>query len=325
MLCLQNYLAFRWSVSTSGQRGSVPVLINGDDILFQTDAPGFAEHWFKVVGEVGLEVEETKTSVELAWGTINSTLLRWDSGVLKPAWSPRFGMLRPAEHPGSLGKSFLDFLRGASTEYRYRAGRVWFEWHLGELRSARVSLPTLGFRGLLAKRLASKFGLLHYTGDEFPSFFNRHAVSMSSDFVSSVPQSALSEEEQFHSSVEVAAAKWNEGYAPVDQVREAVRYCLARSSVKGNRYDYHFMAWPFYTSPGTPEWEFRVKNGEGRGGRTRREVTKQFLAPLPDQDEVLVVTSVIEWLSPDLGRGTLPPYTESPGAECMGVVEVRCG
>jgi hypothetical protein len=148
---------------------------------------------------------------------------------------------------------------------------------------------------------------------------------MSPDFVTGVPRSALSEEEEFHSSVEVAAAKWNEGYAPVDRVREAIRYCLARTVAKGNRFDYAFESWPFYCDVGTPEWEFRLKNSGVSRGRSRREVTKAFLCPLPVADEVLVVTSVIEWLSPDLGRGPLPPYSEFPGADCLGTVLVSCG
>jgi hypothetical protein len=323
-LCLQNYLAFRWAVRSAGGRGQVPVLINGDDILFQTADPEFPDQWFGTVAAVGLEVEETKTSVEPLWGTINSTLLRWEGTALKPVWSPRFGMLRPAEHPGSLGRSFLDFLKGAPTEYRYRSGRVWFDWHVGELRQAGVSLPTLGFRGLLAKRLAEKFHLQHFTGENFPSFYHRHGVRMTADFVTRVPETALSEEERFHSSVEVAAAKWNEGYAPVVESREAILYCLDRTAVKSDRHDYSFMAWPFYV--GSEEWRFRTRNGSESRGRSRREVAKSYLAPFPVPEEVLVATSVVEWLSPDLGRGTLPPYRETPGPECLGtVVDVCCG
>nr|UJQ91981.1 MAG: putative RNA-dependent RNA polymerase [Botourmiaviridae sp.] len=322
-LCLQNYLAFRWACRSAGVRGRVPVLINGDDILFQTAVPGFPERWLGAVAAVGLEVEETKTSVELEFGSLNSTLLRWVDGALTPVWSPRFGMLRPAEHPGSLGKSFLDFLRGAPEAYRFRAGRVWFEWHLGALRSAGVALPDLGFRGLLAKRLAGLFHLLHFPRAEFPSYFAKHGVSMCGDFVSRVDSSMLSEEELRQASMEVAAQKWSIGFVPASRVSGALRYCLERSASKGRRFDYpsaELLAF-FWADP--LEFRFRLRNlGYGEESASRRELTKAFLAPVPVSTEVLVPTSCLDQWLPDLGRGPLPPYSALPGLFDLGTL---CG
>nr|UJQ91977.1 MAG: putative RNA-dependent RNA polymerase [Botourmiaviridae sp.] len=311
-LCLQNYLAFRWAVSSSGQRGRVPVLINGDDILFQTSEASFPEHWFKVVSEVGLEVEETKTSVEQSWGTLNSTLLRWEGSSLCPVWSPRFGMLRPADHPGNLGSSFLSFLNGAPSEYRFRSGRVWFEWHCGELRSAAVSLPTLGFRGLLAYRLARLFHLHYDTESEFPRSALLHGVGFSGDFVSRVPISAVDEELRFSSAVEIAACMWTEGWSPVSRVSSSIQYCLERSSVKGDRFDYPNLD-PFsYMFCSDQEFRFRCRNLRVEVRRSRRRALKSFLAPFPVVDECLLATSVVESLLFDFGRGFLPPYSLLP-------------
>nr|UYL94526.1 MAG: RNA-dependent RNA polymerase [Botourmiaviridae sp.] len=321
LLCLQNYLSFRWAVSQSGQRGRVPVMINGDDILFQTSVPDFPTRWFEVVAEVGLEVEETKTSVEESFGSLNSTLLRWnEKGLLSPAWSPRMGMLRPADHPGGLGSSFLSFLAGSPAEYRFRAGRVWFDWHIGELRASRVGLPSLGFRGLFAKRLAGLFGVENYCDAELPPYFKEHGVGMCADFVSRVPTDALDEETRFASSVEVAAQKWTHGFAPADRVSGAIQYCLARSAVKGERHDYGWKSWPFWVQD--REFKFRLEQEIPERKASRRSAVKPWLDQFPVRTEELIAASVADSLVFDLGRGPLPPYSVLPGPMDWGTVRV---
>jgi len=310
-LCLQNYLAFRWAVSQSGIRGRVPVLINGDDILFQTSVDGFPQLWFKVVARVGLRVEVTKTSVADAYGSLNSTLLRWVSGRLEPVWSPRFGMLRPAQHPGSLGQNFSSFLLGIPEALRYRTAGEWFKWHVGELRSAGVSLPSLGFRGLLCKRYAQKYGLLGLPNAVFPRFFHMHGVGFSGDFVIPVDSSAVDEELAFVSSAEIASAMWREGWAPVRQVSEAIQYCLARSAVKVDRFSY-----PAGPVPGhfgsSAEFDFLVRNSGVEARPSRRSLEKSFLSPVPVRDEILLVSTVVDDCLFDFGRGPLPPYSVEP-------------
>lgn len=321
-LCLQNYLSFRWSLRSAGIKGHVPVLINGDDILFQEPKPGFSETWFRVVSAVGLEVEQTKTSVARDFGSLNSTLLRWEEGRLVPVWSPRFGMFRPAEHPGSLGSAFLSFLRGAPDEYRFPAAREWFNWHIGEIRSARVSLPSLGFRGLLAKRLAGLFHVLHFDDVEFPRAFRTHGVVMSADFVSRIPTDALSDEERRQASMEIAAQKWTHGWVPLNRVSAAIEYCLARSAVKGRRFDYPDVSRYFAADP--LEFQFLLRNRGLEVRRSRLEVAKSFLAPLPSSTETLVPTSWLDSWVPQLGM-LLPAYCEFPGVLDLGTVVDRCG
>jgi len=321
-LCLQNFLSFRWALSQSGFRGHVPVLINGDDILFQTPTESFPDRWFSVVAAVGLEVEQTKTSVARDFGSLNSTLLRWDSsGRLGPVWSPRFGMLRPADHPGSLGRSFLEFLKGSSPEFRFRAGRVWFDWHIGEIRSCGVSLPDLGFRGLLAKRLAGLYHVSHFPSSSFPSYFRSHGVSMVGDFVSRLDSASLSKEELFQSSVEISAAKWSIGYCAVDRVREAILYCLARSAAKGNRNDYPSVDL-LYADPGEIGFRLSGRN-QISSVVSRRVAVKPYLQPFEVVKDIMVAFSVISDISPDLGRGDLPQYFSVAGVNDMATVS--CG
>jgi hypothetical protein len=67
LLCLQNYLAFRFFV-----RRRVPLRINGDDIVFR------ARHcevrrWVDGVGSIGLKMSVGKTLFESSWFSLNSS------------------------------------------------------------------------------------------------------------------------------------------------------------------------------------------------------------------------------------------------------------
>lgn len=307
LLCLQNYLAFRWSLRGVCDGSKVPVLINGDDILFQKS--GHFSKWCSSIQSVGLTVERTKTSVENDWATINSTLLEWKDGRLSPSWSARFGMFRPADHPGSLGRTFLSFLKGLDEPaLRFSAGREFFKWHLGELRSAGVSLVSLGFRGLLSRRLSKKFSLLDLPLVEFPRPYNKHDVGYDAEFIARHDINALGPEELFQSSLELGAQKWADGWRPVDVEQECFSYCRQRSSCKGNRFDYPVIpAWSF-----SHESQFRFCLRNQSGARRPKPVgAKEFLAPFPEQSEVLVSWSVLDSLRLDyLERAEyLPPYS----------------
>lgn len=304
LLCLQNYLAFRWSLRGEKDK-KVPLLINGDDILFQKS--NHFQKWESSIASVGLTVESTKTSVEQDWGTINSTLLRWVDGGLEPCWSARFGMFRPAEHPASLGKTFSSFLFGCSEPtLRFRAGREFFKWHLGELRSSGVSPVSLGFRGLLARRLSKLYDLLELPLTDIPPAYRKHEVGYDADFVSRHDLSALSEEELFMSSLELGSQKWAKGWCEAKVVGEAIRYCIARTRSKFHRYDYSFdfRVWGASDS----EFKFLLRNlATARG--VKPVSAKSFLAPFPPREDVLVAWSVLQSLAPIDGEfETLPPY-----------------
>jgi len=67
LLCLANYLTFRYAV-----RRSVPVRINGDDIVFRATQPE-VDSWFSFVGRSGLVVSASKTLVSSRCFSLNST------------------------------------------------------------------------------------------------------------------------------------------------------------------------------------------------------------------------------------------------------------
>lgn len=153
LLCLQNYLAFRWAVRTAGLNvADIPVLINGDDILFQEpkDVQFFA-HWRLKVMEVGLEVELSKTSCSPTYGSINSTLVRWGGGKLRVKRTFRMGMLRAPEHPSNLGASFESFSKVGKPGSWFRAGLVFFDWHRRTIVKWFASPQEMGFFGRLAR------------------------------------------------------------------------------------------------------------------------------------------------------------------------------
>jgi len=162
LLCLQNRFAFLYAMKEAGHSRSdserIPCLINGDDILMQTSLKT-SGIWMKTVSSLGLEVERTKTSVDERFGTLNSTLLRWSGGNLRVRPTLRFGRLRQAEFVNSLSVAFRDWLAGVKGNLRFRAGVVFFKRNLTLLRSTKLSLLELGFRGRLAHRLGVLFSM----------------------------------------------------------------------------------------------------------------------------------------------------------------------
>ncbi|QTH80196.1 MAG: RNA-dependent RNA polymerase [Pestalotiopsis botourmiavirus 2] len=310
LLCLQNYLAFRWSLRGT-KRVRVPVLINGDDILFQKD--NHFSKWESSISSVGFTVERTKTDVSDTFGTINSTLLQWVDGSLEPCWSARFGMFRAAEHPGSLGRSFSEFLRGChEPELRFRCGREFFKWHLSELRSCGVSLPSLGFRGLLARRLAKVFGLLELPSAEFPAAFQRHDVTYDSDFITDRDIDSLSPQELFESSLELGSMKWSRGWRPVDVTRSAILHCLDLTAAKGNRFDYPVIE-PWVWSS---DHSFRFSLRQRLLGRRVTTPSSEFLRPFPPRGTILFSWIVFSSILEDQIFGPPPSYEEA----CCGAV-----
>jgi hypothetical protein len=67
LLCLQNYLAFKYLV-----RRDVPVKINGDDIVFRC-YPAEFKVWADGLGELGLTLSAGKTMVRRRFFSLNST------------------------------------------------------------------------------------------------------------------------------------------------------------------------------------------------------------------------------------------------------------
>lgn len=220
LLCLQNYLAFRWACHLSGEV-NVPVLINGDDILFQEPKEGFFSHWLSKVKEVGLEVEQSKTSYSQTYGSLNSTLVRWGGGKLRVTRTFRMGMLRSPDHPSNLGASFETFAKVGRPSQWYKAGLIFMDWHAPTIVRWMASPAEMSFFGRLAKKCWKRaFGGLLWAREayrsqvEIPSLQPApcpHSIIMrSTEFVNVSPDRL---DKQAHGKIAewMAARKWELG------------------------------------------------------------------------------------------------------------------
>jgi len=236
LLCMQNRMAFLWSLRSSGlswkETVRTPCLINGDDILFQSSSE-VSDRWMSTVGGLGLEVERTKTSVDVEYGSLNSTLLRRVGGYLRVVPTLRFGRLRESEFVTSLGREFSLFLAGVSSNIRFRAGMVWFRKKIGSLRSTRLTLHELGFRGTLALRLGRLFGLACWAREDVvppPAPVGHNVILHPEDFVR-VPEAQTTEEVRRISALEGASWKFQLEWK-WQRDKDVLRYCLALSSIR---------------------------------------------------------------------------------------------
>jgi hypothetical protein len=222
LLSVQNYAACTWALRTGGCRKwwKIPILINGDDVLMGLDYQNRSDlmsmdHWVKTVGSVGLSVEETKTDISKDYGTINSTLLRWQEGLLVVDETFRFGRLREPDDPLTLGTTFLLWLVAARTpKQRFTAAFIFFKTHIGLFRRMGVCLSSLGFRGRLALRMQRVFGLAHHAPAELPRLPAQHHVQIPNEFTIRVPKSDIPAEVSELSGLQMVAKKWELGFSP---------------------------------------------------------------------------------------------------------------
>lgn len=256
LLCLQNRFAYLWAMRSAGLSPAAaerqPCMINGDDILFSS-LPAVSDTWMRVVGELGLEVERTKTSVSCSFGSLNSTLLRWRGVHLRVIPTLRFGRLRHSQYVNSLSREFRQFIAGLRNGERFRAGLVFFRWHLGSLRSTRLTLLELGFRGSLAMRLSELFRLVPESEPEYevPPAPVGHNVTISSDLADWVPEDTLTSELKFLNTRETAAWKFGLNFQN-DVVKSSLRYFLRLSSVRSAPLCFHVReGWKSRLSPET--------------------------------------------------------------------------
>jgi len=209
LLCIQNRIAFLFAARSFGVAGTtLPCLINGDDILFQAPARFYA-HWVEVLSRVGLVVERSKTSVSTAYGSINSTLLRFRAKALLVVPTVRFGLLRLSEIGIELGESYNDFVSGLKGNLRYRAAALFFSRHVGTLRRLQLSTFELGFRGALAFRLTVKFGLLLGGDRKPPQALVEHSVTLPTGSVTWVREDSLDETARREAAAELAAWRFS--------------------------------------------------------------------------------------------------------------------
>ncbi|QGY72593.1 RNA dependent RNA polymerase [Plasmopara viticola lesion associated ourmia-like virus 63] len=219
LLCLQNYIAFRYAEYVSGVEGT-PVLINGDDILFQSEL-SFSKGWMKIVGDLGLEVEPTKTSVSTEYGSLNSTLLRWAPHGLDVVKTIRMGMLREVTHPANLGTTALLFARVGPRKTWLLNFEEFLSWHAKTIYRWRCVASDMGFTGRLALRAWSRFrggrllwrdDVLHQMKiDRLPAAHCPHNIVMGSEEFVTVPDDSVSKELKRDTAVWMASRKWELG------------------------------------------------------------------------------------------------------------------
>jgi len=303
LLCLYNFLCFRW-VCKQNKVKRLPVLINGDDILFQSTRE-FSDSWMQVLPSLSLTVETVKTSVSSEYGSLNSTLFSWKDGLLSRVPTLRMGMLKQVNEPNGLGKSYHDFIRAMSGQERWRAAWTFFEFHSGTLRNFKYSLPSLGFRGALADRIARKFDL-YFSRSDVCVPARKHAVEVPSDLISKVPIGALSAEESHLSAAETAGWKWGHGWKAVVHVSEAIAWSLETSGFRNwsSEFEYARCFWA-----DDLEFEFILRNAREVEKESRRTRWLAYASPLPKRQFDRVFSSVVYLHDIDFGRGELPPYS----------------
>lgn len=301
LLCIQNFLGFEYAREKAGL-GFLPLIINGDDILFQSPS-SFPESWMSVVKGIGLEVEETKTSVSPSFGTLNSTLFEWEGDFLRVVPTLRFGMLRRPDFLNSLGPTFHSFVRGLPTEVAWKAARTFFSWHLSSLKSVRCRPDELGFRGSLAFRMSRIFGLLDHDLRLFdlPRAPLPHTVVLDHSLVTMVPEEALSPELKLVNDREMASWKFSVDFVNL-RSQSAIRYCLQLSDIRRPEIDYS-----------SPKWRTLTDSFSWRAIRRRR-----FFRPscgrvrvVPVFDNVLLSQVTSDWELP-------PTYEEVIEGLCPG-------
>jgi hypothetical protein len=107
LLCLVNYLTFRYTVGAS-----VPVRINGDDIVFRS-TPEIADKWMENVSKSGLVLSKGKTLVDPRFFSLNSCLFQASGnavvGVPFVRMKTLFGLGDDEDPIGSISGRFSSF------------------------------------------------------------------------------------------------------------------------------------------------------------------------------------------------------------------------
>jgi hypothetical protein len=132
LLCLQNYLAFRWVFPEE-----VPVKINGDDIVFRAPHADYLR-WADFVSSVGLVLSRGKTLVSRDYFSLNSSFF-WARVNTIPRYIPVTrvnAFVTPFEDWGSLAGSFRSFTRGFQGEARLCAEKIFLRRYKGQIKAS---------------------------------------------------------------------------------------------------------------------------------------------------------------------------------------------
>lgn len=138
LLCLVNYITFRWLTMDS----SIPVRINGDDIVFRAK-PEVIERWKLGVSASGLTLSEGKTMVDGRYFSLNSTLFKGTRKRVRLVPFIRskalFG-IGEDDSVASLRGRFHSFIVGYGNQLRSRARVVFLKENSGWIKKSCRSL-----------------------------------------------------------------------------------------------------------------------------------------------------------------------------------------
>jgi len=159
LLCLQNYVSFRWCVS----RSVVPddlLRINGDDIVFRSSKE-VSQRWMESVSATGLKLCAGKTMVSATFFSLNSTFFKAlpTRVVLVPVVRSQCLATELAElAPHALGPGCATFCRGFRGSVRVALETLYLRWRRPQIMACgrsivrdlgvRVSLEALKASGL---------------------------------------------------------------------------------------------------------------------------------------------------------------------------------
>jgi len=135
LLCLQNFLAFRYLVPRD-----VPVKINGDDIVFRSSRSEF-DVWAEGVHALGLSLSRGKTLVDPKCFSLNSSFFYATKGRVREV-----PVIRLKEVGGSVPSAgdFLRFCRNWRGLARTLVGALWLRRHAGQIKACGRSIRGLG-------------------------------------------------------------------------------------------------------------------------------------------------------------------------------------
>jgi len=152
LLCVQNYIAFRFAVP-----GDRPVKVNGDDIVWQGTPEEF-RRWTEFCPRVGLKIHPTKTMCHRTFFSLNSSFFRASESRVSLVPVVRMATLqKDLDGPSALGGAFRSFCLGWKGTQREVVERVFL---LRRNRAVRASGRSLRLLGIKASQAAvSRAGL----------------------------------------------------------------------------------------------------------------------------------------------------------------------
>lgn len=140
LLCLQNYIAFRWETRGSDPFRSIPVLINGDDIVFRASRQ-VAQRWMRGVSALGLSLSVGKTLVNPSFFSLNSTFFRaTDFGVKLIPVLRSAALFRPCDTPHAIAPGLRSYFRGAKGSAKLKSEILYLRWRRKEIAACGRSV-----------------------------------------------------------------------------------------------------------------------------------------------------------------------------------------